>query len=89
MQPPSTAAAFLPTPEPPAYQPPPYSTVAAPAPVQQPTATRVDLSDYEKRQAELEAREKRIAEREQAVTNRGLVNGKYKIFYLCTISMSQ
>ncbi len=61
------------------YQPPSYSSVTTPIAAQQPTekygndtkqtSTRIDVSQYERQQAELEEREKRLAERERAITN--------------------
>jgi len=72
--------AVLPSaPAPAPYQPPSYSSVTTPIAAQQPTekygndtkqtSTRIDLSQYERQQAELEEREKRLAERERAITN--------------------
>ncbi len=79
-------AAFLPPPQPSGYQPNAYTPIPTPVAVQKPTdqygsdnkptSTRVDLTDYERRQAELEEREKRLAEREQALKNSGAVSSK-------------
>jgi hypothetical protein len=74
-----SAAAYLPSPQPPAYQPSAYIPVPTPEPAKQPVVTRVDLTDYEQRQSELEAREKRLAEREQALKGEGLLGSKLKI----------
>ena len=76
-------------PPPPVYQPP----TPAPAPTttpyaaQQPadrygsetkqTSTRIDVSQYERQQAELEEREKRLAERERALSNTGKIGRTY------------
>jgi hypothetical protein len=68
------------------YQPPPYSTITTPSPAQQPVekygdsmkqTTRVDLSQHERQQAEFEEREKRLAERERAISNTGIAAGKF------------
>ncbi|CAF0726038.1 unnamed protein product [Adineta ricciae] len=76
----------------PIYQPP----APAPAPTttpyaaQQPadrygsetkqTSTRIDLSQYERQQAELEEREKRLAERERALSNTGKIGQRENNF---------
>ena len=59
------------------YLPSPQSS---PAPVQvqsPPATTRVDLGDYDRREADLTEREKRLTERERAVTNQEASAGKF------------
>ncbi len=70
------------------YQPPSYASVTTPIAAQQPTekygndtkqtSTRIDLSQYERQQAELEEREKRLAERERAITNSAISGSESK-----------
>jgi hypothetical protein len=76
----ANTAAFLPSPQPSAYQPSAYTPVPTPEPAKQPAATSVDLTDYERRQAELEAREKRLAERERTLTNQELTGKRENNF---------
>ncbi len=73
------AAAYLTPSQPSTYQPSAYTPVPTPVAVQKPTdqysyeakptATNVDVSEHERKQADLEAREKRVAERERVLAN--------------------
>ncbi|UJR33674.1 hypothetical protein I4U23_021105 [Adineta vaga] len=79
-------------PPPPVYQPstPASASVTKPFATQQstdryttdskPAATRLDLSQYERQQAELEEREKRLAERERAISNPGKIGQRVNNF---------
>ncbi|CAF4582005.1 unnamed protein product [Rotaria sp. Silwood2] len=90
----SNIAAVLPPTQPVAYQSPFYASAPAPAPtpstVQQPTenygtdtkpaSTRIDLSQYERQQTELEQREKRLAERERSLADPTKIQKREKNF---------
>ncbi|CAF3341433.1 unnamed protein product [Rotaria sp. Silwood1] len=83
-------AAVLPPTQPASYQTPFYAPAQTPNPVQQSTETyrtdtkqaptRVDLSQYERQQTELEQREKRLAERERALTDPTKIQKREKNF---------
>ena len=92
--------AVLPPTQPAPYQPPIYTPTPMPAPIpapiQQPrdnygsdskqTSTRVDLTAFERQQAELEQREKRIAERERELKGSPAEVGRTLISFLFFIS---
>jgi hypothetical protein len=74
-QPPVQPTVYQPPIQPAVYQPPSYASTTAPIAAQQATetygndtkqtSTRVDLSAFDRQQAELQEREKRLAQREQ------------------------
>lgn len=76
------------TPYLPSPQPPPTYT-PAPTPVPPPATTRVDLGDYDRREADLTEREKRLAERERSLTNQTTSGRKFSRISLIHIISKQ
>lgn len=78
-----------------AHQVPSYAATANPIAASQPgidkygsNTTRIDLSQFERQQAELEEREKRLTERERELRNSQL-GGKFSSFFLSILLASQ